>query len=72
MLPIIIVAVIAIPLLVIAFAAMRRTKSAGEHPADETAADRRRTEQEFAEAERYQEQWREEQHSHPHPHDPPS
>jgi hypothetical protein len=71
-LPIIIVAVIAIPLLVIAFAAMRRTKNEGEHPAGETDADRRRTEQEFAQAERYQEQWREEQHSQPHPHDPPS
>jgi type III secretory pathway component EscV len=61
--PILIFAAIAIPLLVIAFLAMRRTRTAGEHPAGETAADRQRTEDEFEEAERYQTEWREEHHS---------
>jgi hypothetical protein len=61
--PVLIFAAIAVPLLVIAFLAMRRSRAAGEHPVGETAADRRRTEDEFAEAERYQEEWREEHHS---------
>ena len=43
---------------------MRRSTSAGEHPATETEADRLRTEQEFEESERYQAEWREEQHKH--------
>ena len=47
---------------VIAFLASRRSKAAVEHPAGETEADRQRTEQEFAAAEAYQEEWREEQH----------
>jgi len=64
--PVLIFAAIAIPLLVVAFVAMRRSTRAGEHPATETAAERSRTEDEFAEAERYQEEWREEQHKHPH------
>src|SRR5262249_30105381 len=58
--PVIIFAAVAVPLLVIGFLAMRRSKEAGEHPATETDAERRRTEHEFEEAERYQEQWREE------------
>ena len=66
MLPIIIIAVVAIPILVIAFAAARKRNVAGEHPAGEDEADRVRTEQEFEDAERYQEEWREEQHKHPH------
>ncbi len=49
-------------MLVIAFVATRRSKAAGEHPPDETEADRLRTEQEFADAEAYQEEWRKEQH----------
>jgi hypothetical protein len=64
--PVLIFAAIAIPLLVVAFVAMRRSTRTGEHPAAETAAERSRTEEEFAEAERYQEEWREEQHKHPH------
>ncbi len=63
MLPVLIVAVIAIPLLLLAFGAMRRSNSAGEHPAGETDADRLKTEQEFEESERYQAEWREE-HKH--------
>jgi hypothetical protein len=65
-LPIVIIAAVAIPLLAIAFFAVRRSANAGEHPASETDADRLRTEQEFAEAEQYQAEWREEQHKHPH------
>ena len=63
MLPWIILAAIAVPLLVIAFAATRRSKAAGEHPVPEDARTRERTEQEFAEAEAYQ--WREEEKKHP-------
>ena len=64
MIPWIIVAVIAVPILVIAYFAMRKKDDAGEHPTGETDADRERTEQEFEESERYQEQWREEQRKH--------
>ncbi len=64
MLPIIIIAVVVIPLLVVAFRAARRSKDAGEHPVPEDDRTRRRTEQEFAEAEAYQEQWREEEKKH--------
>jgi hypothetical protein len=45
-----------------AFLAVRRSTNAGEHPAGETDADRRRNEQEFEEAERYQAELREQQH----------
>ena len=62
-LPVLIVALIAIPLLVLAFGAMRRSNHANEHPASETDADRLRTEQEFEESERYQAEWRKE-HEH--------
>ena len=63
MLPVLIFAVVVIPLLVLAFGAMRRSNDAGEHPVGETDADRLRTEQEFEESERYQAEWREE-HKH--------
>ena len=63
MFPVIIFAAVAVPLLVIGFLAMRRSKAAAEHPAGETDAERTRTEREFEEAERYQEEWREE-HKH--------
>jgi hypothetical protein len=62
-LPVLIFVAVAVPLLVAGFVVMRRRTTAGEHPAAESDADRRRTEQEFEEAERYQEQWREE-HKH--------
>lgn len=64
MFPVLILAAIVIPLLVIAFLAMRRRTVAGEHPIAESAADREQTEQEFEDAERYQAEWREDQHSH--------
>jgi uncharacterized membrane protein len=57
MIPWIIMAVVAVPLVVIAFMAMRRKTAADERPAsDEAEAE---MEQEFAEAEAYQEKWRE-------------
>jgi hypothetical protein len=66
MLPVIIIAVIAIPCLILAYRAATRSKEAGEHPVRETDQDAARTEQEFAEAEAYQEQWREEEKKHQH------
>ena len=60
MFPVIIFAAVAVPLLVIGFLAMRPSSGAAEHPATEADAERARTEREFEEAERYQEQWREE------------
>jgi hypothetical protein len=56
--PWIIFAVVAVPLAVLAFATLRRSNAAGEHPATEDAAARKRTEREFAEADAYEEQWR--------------
>ncbi len=64
MIPWIILAVVAVPLLIVAFRAATRTKNAGEHPVPEDAAAIARTEQEFADAEAYQEQWREEEKKH--------
>ena len=59
MIPWIIIALVAVPLVVIAFMATRRRTSAGEHPASEDAQAREETEQEFAEAEAYQAKWHE-------------
>ena len=61
MLPWIVLGVVAIVVLVVGFGKMRSTKQA-EHPAGETAQDRARTDDEFEEAERYQEQWRKDHH----------
>jgi hypothetical protein len=52
-------AVVAVPLVVIAFVASRRRTAAGEHPASEDARTKALTEQEFAEAEAYEAEWRE-------------
>ena len=60
MIPWLIFALVAVPLVVIAFVATRRRRDAGEHPATEDAQTRARTEQEFAEAEAYEAKWREE------------
>ncbi len=66
MLPIIIVAAVAVPLLVIAFVANRRKTERGEHPEQEDpaarAAEQEEYEDEFEKAEAYQAEWREEQH----------
>jgi hypothetical protein len=58
--PWLIFALVAVPLVVIAFLATRRSRAAGEHPATEDAEARALTEQEFAEAEAYEAKWREE------------
>jgi hypothetical protein len=57
--PWIILAVIAVPLVVIAFARVRRTTVAGERAVVDTEEARTRTEREFAEAEAYEEEWHE-------------
>ncbi len=64
-LPVLVFVLVAIPLLVLAFRSMRRTKRAGELPARDDAATRARTEDEFAAAEAYQEEWRAEERKHP-------
>jgi len=56
--PWIVMAVVAVPLVVLAFASTRRRVAAGEHPTAEDAAARERTEREFAEAEAFEAQWR--------------
>jgi hypothetical protein len=58
MIPWIIMAVVVVPLVVIAFMAMRRKTAAGELLEDDEA--QARAEQEFAEAEAYDAKWREE------------
>ena len=65
LLPVIILVVVAIPILIIAFRATQRSKQAGEHPVPEDDATRQEIENEFAAAEAYQEQWREEEKKHP-------
>ena len=64
MIPWLIFAVVLVPLVVVGFATMRRRNAAGEHPASEDAAARERTEREFAEAEAFEERWREENRDH--------
>jgi hypothetical protein len=58
--PWLIVALVVVPLVVVAFVAARRRTVAGEHPASENAQERARTDQEFAAAEAYEAKWREE------------
>jgi cytochrome c oxidase assembly factor CtaG len=58
MIPWIVMAVVAVPLVVIAFVVMRRKTAAGERLADDDA--QARAEQEFEEAEAYETRWREE------------
>ena len=59
MIPWLIFALVVVPLVVIAFVATRRRTAAGEHPATEDAQERARTEQEFADAEAFDAEWRE-------------
>jgi hypothetical protein len=63
-LPVLIIAAVAVPVLVIVFLITRRSRNAGEHPVAETDAERQEIEREFADAERYQEEWRRKQHEH--------
>jgi hypothetical protein len=51
---------IIVPLLVVAFVASRRRTAAFEQPTHEDAKARAELEREFADAEAYQEKWREE------------
>ena len=60
MIPWIIIAVVAVPLVVIAFATTRRTTASKSLPASDDEASRLRTEQEFADAEAYEAKWHEE------------
>ena len=60
MIPWIIIAVVAVPLIVIAFLAMRRNTAAGELAAGDDADARALAEKEFAEAEAYEAKWHEE------------
>jgi hypothetical protein len=57
--PWIIIALVVVPLVVIGFVATRRRTVAGEQLATEDAEERARTEQEFAAAEAYDAEWRE-------------
>ncbi len=52
-------AVVAVPLVVMAFVATRRRRVVGEHTPGEDAQERARIEQEFADAEAYEAEWRE-------------
>lgn len=58
--PWLIFALVAVPLVVVGFVVARRRTVAGEHPASEDAQEKALTEQEFAEAEAYEAKWREE------------
>jgi len=58
--PWIIIAVVAIPMVVIAFMAMRRNTAASELPASNDADASARTAKEFADAEAYEATWHEE------------
>ena len=58
MIPWIIIAVVAVPLVVLAFLSMRRNVTATETP--ETDDKEARTEQEFADADAYEAKWHEE------------
>ena len=64
MIPWLIFAVIAVPLVVVGFLSIYRRNEVSEHPATEDAAARARTERELAEAEAYEAQWREENKDH--------
>ena len=60
MIPWLIFALVVVPLVVVAFVAVRRRTVAGEEIASETPQERARIEQEFADAEAYDAKWREE------------
>jgi uncharacterized membrane protein len=60
MIPWIVIAVVVVPLVIVGFVATRRSTAAEEHPTSEDERARARTEQEFADAEAYEAEWREE------------
>jgi len=57
--PWLVFALVAVPLVVVGFVATRRRKVAGEHPANGDARATALTEQELAEAEAYEAKWHE-------------
>jgi len=57
-LPVLVFVLVLVPLLLLAFRGTRRSKLHGERPTPEDAAVQQRIEDEFAEAEAYQEEWR--------------
>lgn len=59
MIPWIIFGAVVVPLVVIAFIASRRRKMAGEELATDDPEEQARLEQEFADAEAYEAEWRE-------------
>ncbi len=64
--PVIIFAVIAIPLLIVAFLGVRRSRTSVEQEAELEEGSRAEMEREFAAADAYEEQWRAEQHGKKH------
>jgi hypothetical protein len=58
MIPWLIIAVIAVPFLIVVFAAGRKATAAGQQ-----SVDQRETDREFAAAEAYEERWREDEHT---------
>jgi hypothetical protein len=64
MIPWLVIAAIVVPLVVVAFVATRRRDTAGEAPATSDPKTQARTEEEFAAAEAYEAEWREEDHEH--------
>jgi len=65
-LPVIIFAAIAIPLLIVAFLGVKRSRDSVEHEAELEEGSRNELEREFAAAEAYEEKWRAEQHDKKH------
>jgi hypothetical protein len=65
-LPVIIFAAIAIPLLIVAFLGVKRSRASVEHDAEVQEGSRAEMEREFAAADAYEEQWRTEQHGKKH------
>jgi uncharacterized membrane protein len=61
-LPVIIFAAIAIPLLIVAFMGVKRSRASVEHAAEVEEGSRAEMEREFAAAEAYEEKWRAEEH----------
>jgi hypothetical protein len=62
MLPVIIFVAVAVPLLLLAFVGIRRRMAGGDEGLAPDAATQEEYEREFADAEAYEERWREEQH----------
>lgn len=66
MIPWVILAVVAVPLVVVAFAMQRRRTQSGEQPVVADEATEARTDREFADAEAYEAEWHEADKEHFH------